>query len=143
MAYKGIFKPKNPGKYKGDPTKIVYRSLWEKRVMEWLDKSRNIIGWSSENVRIDYISPVDERHHSYYPDFIVWQKDVNGEKTTMIEVKPYKQTLPPKQPKRKTKNYIQECNTYMINLEKWKNAKIYCEERGWDFKLLTEKEIGF
>ena len=33
MAYKGKFKPKHIKKYKGDPTQIVYRSLWEKKFM--------------------------------------------------------------------------------------------------------------
>ena len=142
MAYKGLFKPKNPGKYKGDPTNIIYRSSWEQKVMQWLDSNKNILKWSSEEYRIDYKSPVDGLNHSYYPDFVVWRKTEKGERVMMIEVKPYKQTQPPKKPKRKTKNYINECMTYGVNLAKWNSAKEYCEMRGWTFRLLTEHELG-
>ena len=47
MAYKGKYKPKNRSKYKGDPTKIVYRSLWERRFMVYCDENPNVIKWAS------------------------------------------------------------------------------------------------
>ena len=40
---KGIFKPINYKKYKGDPTKIVYRSSWELKVMSSLDSDSNYL----------------------------------------------------------------------------------------------------
>ena len=57
----GFFKPQNPKKYMGDPTNIVYRSGWEKRVMDWCDANPNIKQWSSEEIVIPYKSPVDDR----------------------------------------------------------------------------------
>ena len=41
MAYKGKFQPSNSKKYKGDPTNIVYRSLWERKFMVYCDKNEN------------------------------------------------------------------------------------------------------
>jgi hypothetical protein len=52
MAYKGKYKPQNPQKYKGDPTKIIYRSLWERKFMVYCDTNVNILQWASEEVII-------------------------------------------------------------------------------------------
>jgi hypothetical protein len=38
-SYKGIYKPTHPKKYIGDPNRIVYRSLLERRMMVYLDKN--------------------------------------------------------------------------------------------------------
>ena len=42
---KGSFIPKNKDKYKGDPYNIIYRSSWERRLMNWLDKNDNVVQW--------------------------------------------------------------------------------------------------
>ena len=42
-AYKGLFKPLNPQKYKGNHKNIIYRSSWEKRFMGYCDKKKEII----------------------------------------------------------------------------------------------------
>jgi hypothetical protein len=142
MAYKGKFSPKNPNKYKGDPTNIIWRSLWEKRVMTYLDDNSNVIEWSSEEVIVPYISPVDNRRHRYFPDFLIKVKQANGNiKTMLLEVKPKQQTKEPKVQKRKSKQYITEVTTWAVNQAKWKYAKEYCLDRGWEFKILTEEEI--
>jgi hypothetical protein len=80
--------------------------------------------------------------HRYYPDFIVRVRQTDGkENTLVIEVKPEKQTKKPTQ-KRKTKTFIQEAATYAINQEKWRAADLFCREHGWQFKILTEKDLG-
>lgn len=144
MAYKGKFKPKNPSKYFGDPTKIVYRSLWERKCMVRFDENENIISWASEELSIPYLSPVDNKRHRYFPDFMVTLRKPDNEiETLMIEVKPFKQTNEPKVPKNghKTRRYLREVRTYAVNLAKWEAAQAICFEKGWKFKLLTEKEI--
>jgi hypothetical protein len=141
MSYKGWFKPQNPKKYKGDPNGIVYRSSWELRVMKYLDENPKVIWWASEELYIPYVSPVDNRVHRYFPDFITRVKQGDKESTLVLEVKPFKQTQQPTQ-KRKTKQFIQETITYAINQEKWKAADLFCKEHGWQFKLITEKELG-
>ena len=63
MAYSGKYRPTNPRKYKGDPTNVIYRSLWERKFMQWCDLNQNILEWGSEEFFIPYRSPVDKRVH--------------------------------------------------------------------------------
>lgn len=142
MAYSGRFTPSNPSKYMGDHKNIIYRSTWECRVMGWLDRSPDVVSWSSEETIIPYKSPVDNRWHRYFPDFIVRIKSGVKTKTMMIEVKPKKQTMEPTPQKRVTKKYITEVTTYAVNQAKWKAATEYCLDRGWEFRLMTEDHLG-
>jgi hypothetical protein len=138
----GKFSPKFPKKYRGDPTNIIYRSGWEKKVMENLDNNLNVISWASEEVIIPYISPIDNRPHRYYVDFFVEAKAPDGTiKCMLLEVKPHAQTLEPKTPKRRTRRFLTEVVTYGVNQAKWKAARDYCDLKGWEFKLITEKEL--
>lgn len=143
VAYKqGFFKPKFPEKYIGDVSNIVYRSGWELRVMHSLDNNTAVVRWSSEETVIPYISPIDGRRHRYFVDFYVEAKASDGTvKTMLLEVKPAAQAQPPKSPKRKTKRYITEVMTYGVNQAKWEAAKAYCDKKGWEFKVITEKEL--
>ena len=123
MSYKGKYYPSFPRKYKGDPTNIIYRSLWERKFMVYCDKNQNILEWASEEIAIPYRSPIDNRVHRYFPDFYMKVKETNGKvKNYVIEVKPAKQTKPPKKPKRQTKGYIREAYEYAKNQAKWKMA---------------------
>ena len=143
MAYRGKYYPSFPRKYKGDPTNIIYRSLWERKFMVYCDKNQNILEWASEEIAIPYRSPIDNRVHRYFPDFYMKVKETNGKiKNYVIEVKPAKQTKPPTKPKRQTKGYIREAYEYARNQAKWKMAKEYCADRQWEFKVVTEKELG-
>jgi len=143
MSYSGKYRPTNRGKYKGDPTNIIYRSLWEKKFMVWCDKNENVIEWGSEEIIIPYISPVDRRVHRYFPDFYVRARTRNGRfEKYIIEVKPKAQCAPPKRPKRQTRKYITEVKTYGVNQAKWKAATEYCKDRNMKFLILTEKELN-
>ena len=137
MAYSGKFSPKNPTKYLGDPTNIFYRSLWERRVMVHLDITSSVLKWSSEEIVIPYLSPVDGRWHRYFPDFYV-QTDKGS---MILEVKPLSQSVAPKPRKVKTHKYITEVMTYGVNQAKWKAAEEYCADRKWKFKVITEQEL--
>lgn len=142
MSYKGKFTPKNPTKYKGDHTNIIYRSSWELKVMNYLDSNPGVIWWGSEELFIPYWSPVDNKKHRYFPDFISKIKRKDGTVMTyIIEVKPLRETKPPVQ-KRKTKRYLQEAATYIVNQSKWKAATEFCKDHGWEFKVITEKDLG-
>jgi len=135
---KGKFQPKNPSKYLGNPTNIIYRSKWELDLMIYFDKNDDIVGWGSEELIVPYRSPADNKIHRYFPDFIVKNKK---NQTIVIEVKPYQQTQQPKAPKQKNKEFVNEVLTYAINQAKWKAADDYCKDRGYRFQILTEKEI--
>ena len=142
MSYSGKFKPKNYKKYKGDPTKIVYRSLWERRFMVYCDNNDKIIEWGSEELIIPYRSPSDKKVHRYFPDFYIKYLNKEGNVVReIIEVKPKKQLRPPKTPKRQTKRYLQECATFMVNQAKWKAAEEYCSDRKMKFRFLTEDHL--
>ena len=141
--HQGFYKIKNPQKYKGNPNNIVYRSSWELKILRYLDENPSVIWFSSEELAIPYVSPVDHKKHRYFPDFILRVKDKTGKEQTYIwEIKPYKQTIFPEQ-KRKTKRFLQEAATYAVNQEKWRAAELFCLEHGWKFMVLTEKDIKF
>jgi hypothetical protein len=143
MSYKGKFQPSYPKKYKGDPSNIIYRSLWERKFMVYCDTNENILEWGSEEIIVPYKSPVDNRYHRYFPDFYIKYKDANGKiKKSLIEIKPFRQTQEPKVQKRKTKGYIYEVVEYAKNQAKWKAAEEWCLDRGYEFKVLTENELG-
>lgn len=141
-TYKGYFKPKNPQKYNGNAENIVYRSSWELRVMKYFDDHPDVIWWASEEISIPYYNPIDQKKHRYFPDFIVKMKKRDGKVMTyVIEVKPHIQTKQPVR-KRKTQKFINESVTYIVNQAKWKAADEFCHEHGWEFKILTEHELG-
>ena len=143
MAYRGKYKPRCPYKYKGDPTNIIYRSLWELKFMRDCDSNTNILEWGSEEIALPYRSPVDNKVHRYFPDFYIKVRENSGKiKRMIIEVKPLKQTMKPKKPKRQTKGYIYEVYEYAKNQAKWEAATEFCDDRKWEFKVLTEKELG-
>ena len=142
MAYRGKYYPSFPRKYKGDPTNIIYRSLWERKFMVYCDKNASILEWGSEEIALPYISPHDSRVHRYFPDFYIKVQENTGKiKRYLIEVKPLKQTTKPKKPKRQTKGYIREAFEYARNQAKWKAAREYCADRMWELKVITEKEL--
>ena len=143
MSYKGKYRPIHPEKYKGDPTNIIWRSLWERKFCVYCDSNTNIIEWQSEEFCIPYSSPIDNKIHRYFPDFFIKYKDTDGKiKSSLIEVKPLRQTAPPVKPKRQTKKYLSEAFEYAKNQAKWQAAREYCKDRMWEFKVLTEKELG-
>ena len=142
-SYKSKYKPSYPNKYKGDPNNIICRSSWERRFCSWCDLNENIISWGSEEFFIPYLSPVDNRVHRYFPDFIIKLKESTGQiKTYVIEVKPKRQTQPPKPKSRVTKGFLYEAKTYAVNQAKWKAADEWCKDRMLEFKIITEFELG-
>lgn len=143
MSYNGKFRPRHPSKYKGDSGNIIYRSLWELRLMSYLDTHPDVMQWASEEFCIPYRSPIDGRVHRYFPDFWIKQRDKHGNiDIKVIEVKPLAQTKPPVPQTRKTKRYINEVVTWGINEAKWNAAKKFCDTKGWKFVVMTEKELG-
>lgn len=143
MYHKRKYKPAHPEKYAGDPTNIIMRSSWETRFAHWCDHSPSVIKWVSEEIVIPYLCPTDNRVHRYFVDFVIKVQEKSGAvKTYLIEVKPDKQTRPPEAPKRKTQRYINEVMTWGKNEAKWKAAREYARDRGWEFKVLTEYDLG-
>lgn len=141
--HKGKFKPRHPEKYVGDHTNIIYRSSWELKFMNWCDSTSSILKWVSEETIIPYRCATDNRLHRYFVDFKIQVSSRDGiNKTYLVEVKPDGQTRPPVYPGRNTKRYITESLTFMKNQSKWEAAVKYCKDRNWEFKIITEKDLG-
>lgn len=137
----GKYRIKNIKKYKGNYRNVIYRSSWERKFMIYCDSHPSIIQWSSEEMSIPYVSPIDKKTHRYFPDFVIKKVNSKGEKQTlMIEIKPSSQTSKPKMGNKKSR-FIKENITWQINNAKWKAAENFCQKYGWKFKILTEKEL--
>ncbi len=144
MAYKGRYSPINPAKYQGNPSNIIYRSLWERKMMKWCDLNPDVIKWGSEETVIPYVSPLDRKIHRYFVDFYVQVRTKDGQlKSFLVEVKPKKYTkAPDKAPKKKTRAWFGEVKAWGINSAKWKAASEYCKDRKWEFIILTEDHLN-
>jgi hypothetical protein len=134
--------PMNPQKYEGDPTNIICRSSWEVKFFNWCDSNPLVLSYSSEEVVVPYRCPTDDKLHRYFVDAKIKLANKNGPpKTYLIEIKPMEQCEPPKMGKNRQR-YITEAMTFVKNQAKWKAATQYAIERGWEFKVLTQKDLG-
>lgn len=140
--HQGSWTPKHPNKYDGDFTKIFYRSSWELKFMNWCDNNSAVLLWSSEETVVPYRSPVDMKPHRYFLDFKIKVSSNAGIKTYLVEIKPSSQRIPPKIPKRNSKRYLIECSTFMVNQAKWEAATRWAKDRGWEFIVLDEFDLG-
>jgi len=139
----GRFKPTHPEKYKGDPTNIIFRSSWEKMFMRWCDDNKAVKSWQSEEKAIWYYNPVTKKNARYFPDFVVNIEKDGKMITEVVEVKPQAQIDgPPESPKKRTKAWANAVMTYIVNQAKWKAAANWCEDRGYNFRLVSEKHLG-
>lgn len=158
----GTFVPKNPDKcynYNGklpNAKPITFRSSWERMLCTFCDEQENILAYGSEILEIPYYSRLDNKTHKYVTDFFMVTKSRSGQiKKLVIEVKPASQAArldehgnlllppPPKKPtQRKLESWHERCLVIQRNNEKWTAAKNYCDEHGYTFKVITEKELG-
>lgn len=138
MAYKGRYQIKRPEKYMGNPAKVTYRSLWERQVFKWLEDNPKVTSWNSEEVVVPYKSTLDNKIHRYYVDLLI---QMENRKVFLVEIKPKKETIPPKQRSRKTKKYVTEVLTYTRNNDKWEAANKFAEHKGWKFQVWTEETL--
>jgi hypothetical protein len=139
----GKFKPKNPQKYDGDPTNIVFRSSYELKFMHYCDLTESVISYQSEEFWIPYQDPISGNVKRYFPDFFIKYKDKNGNiRKAVIEVKPKKDLIEPeKNPKRRTRSWAYRVQMWAKNQAKWEAARKWCETKNYEFKIMTEKEL--
>ena len=123
--------------------------MWEYKFFRYVDMHPDVIWWASEEHVVPYVSPIDGKRHRYFPDVVVHSKTKDGkQKTVMIEIKPKGQTRPPDIKNKTTskgnisRRYINEVKTWGINEAKWKAAKLYCAQKGWEFQIYTEDHLG-
>ena len=130
---------KNPEKYRGDETKIIYRSSYERRMCQYCDSNPKIISWSSEPLAIRYTSLFDGRQHNYWLDF--WFKYDDG-REFIVEVKPNAKLKKPRRPSKKTpkslENYNKKLKEYLVNYSKFKAASDFARQSGVEFIIIDE-----
>lgn len=137
----GIYKPMHPEKYKGHDLPR-YLSSWELKLFRWCDTNPNVLEWGSESIVINYNSPIDNKQHKYIVDAVIKLNTPTGIKKYLVEVKPFKQTVQPvANTNKKSKSLLYEQLTFIQNQAKWSSAKKWCKERGYEFVVLTEKEL--
>lgn len=111
---------------------ITFRSSWEKKYAYYCENNPDIKYWGSECIQIPYIL-YDGTHHTYYPDFLL--EMTNGDKI-VVEIKPASECHRPLC----ENGYL--WNAYTKNMCKWAAAKQFCEDRGMQFRILTEQTIS-
>jgi len=137
----GIYKPINPHKYSGNVNDIIYRSGLELKYFRYVDLNSSILKWGSETVVVPYIS-VDGRPHRYFLDLWLKTKCKDGSiKEYICEIKPLAFVNQPKPQKRISKKWKMKYRTWLINQAKWDAATKYAKQKGWEFKILTDKDI--
>jgi hypothetical protein len=135
----GYFPLNEAKKYKGSGP-IIYRSSWEKKFCLYCERTPAILWWSSESLCIKYFNPLDNKYHSYFPDFII---GTDTGKTWIIEIKPKSQFKKPNLPKRKTKkamaSYKWAYEAWVTNVAKKEAAtKLAKTMKDCEFRVITE-----
>lgn len=153
----GLYIPENKDKVIKLNSKggLYYRSGLERKMMVYFDKNPKVKCWGAENISIPYkkkewsskIQDYVTSDHTYYPDFyyeLFKQGDVISK--VVAEVKPYKETIEPKLKPNPTakqlKNFEYDLKMYNKNLSKWTYMIEYCNRKGFEFIIITEKILG-
>lgn len=134
---------------------VYYRSGLEKKMMIYLDQNSRILRWSAEYIRVPYkktewnanLKDFETTEHTYYPDFYYELQRQDGSTSRVVaEVKPYSETIEPTIKENMTgkqmKNLEYALKMYNKNLQKWKYMIEYCERKGFEFIIITEKNLG-
>jgi hypothetical protein len=127
------FRPSNPQKYLGDPSKINYETSLQLTMMLRLDRSESILGWLSEGLPtepkgIPYQHPITGQRAYYMPDFFVISMNKKNKKTMqVIAIKPLDEV-----PLIGNLNEAQ-----LLNAARFAAAVQYCAARGWQFRVGT------
>ena len=140
----GIYYPINKEKYAGT-TPPQFKSLLERAMMAYLDKTPQILRWTYEPRSILYkdLTMLDEhgrpgKQRKYYIDFVAIIKHKSGNlKTIWIEVKSDKETHAPSE-----KAGSEAKKIWIRNNCKWSAAKRLCESKGFEFHVITDKQLG-
>lgn len=142
---KGKFTPKNPQKMIGGQTNITYRSSWELSVCLMLDSHPSVEAWGSECLQIPYKHPIRGNWTIYVPDFLAVYVDKDGNKhVEIIEVKPIAETPGFSKKNKSGRQMVISDATkvkQVINASKWSACQHYAKNRGWSFRVITEKNL--
>lgn len=162
VTHQGYYRNlKNPEKYIGDKSLIIYRSSWEFSFCKWCDASPSIIRWSSEPIKVPYYNRVDKLDEckkygldpnnpknwvvkNYNVDF--WceiKKSDDSIEKWFIEIKPkdkLRKPVPPKQgcSLKEQKRFNNLAKEYLINEAKWAAMDEFAKKNNAKFFVFTE-----
>lgn len=139
-AVSGRFTPQHPEKYTGNARDIVYKSALELQFMMYADRNPNIVSWGYEGTTIKYFDRARGKVRRYYIDFSIVVKAGPVHKTIWVEIKPECETHPPT--RSKTKSDLKAQMTWMTNQSKWEAASKLAKSRGYEFHIITEKQLN-
>lgn len=129
-------------KWKDNSPWIQYKSRLERIAFCYADLNPKILKFSIEPFAIQYFKPLDGKMHRYYIDMYV--EFVTGQKF-LVEVKSFAETQYPRKPSVATPKailrYKDQLETYSTNASKWATAKLFAQQRGMQFIILTENEL--
>ena len=136
-AQTGAFLMTHPEKFAGHETP-VYKSKLEYCFMRYADTNPAIIQWGYETTNIKYLdlSSNPAKVRRYYIDFVCKVKIGDVIKTVWVEIKPFCETHKPRA-NANPKTLL----TWVKNSCKWKAATLLAKSKGYEFKILTEKEL--
>ena len=112
---------------------IIYRSSYERKFIYFLENNKDVKYWGSECFSIPYYLIIDEKMHTYYPDYFIEMQDGTN---IVVEIKPYNQTQKP------VNENCWASREYIKNMCKWKATQDFCRAKGYKFRVLTEKTIN-
>tara|TARA_B110000305_G_C19413534_1_gene626773 strand:+ start:1419 stop:1859 length:441 start_codon:yes stop_codon:yes gene_type:complete len=130
----GIFEMKNPEKYLGKHAPR-YRSGWELKFMRFCDTHPGVVAWASESHRIPYFNPIKNKKTMYVPDFFIVYADKHGNRNAeFVEIKPAGQIMG------NAKSSHDKVHA-VVNEAKWQAAKVFAQQQGVGFRVITENEL--
>ncbi len=138
----GIYTPINLNKYYGKKLPR-FLSSWELKFFSWCDTSEKVLKWCSEQIIIPYTCPLDKTTiRRYYVDVLIKLQTKTGIKNYLVEIKPERETKPPKPSKRKKQTTVLYENLmWQKNQAKWKAAKEWADKNSCQFIIVTEKTL--
>ena len=161
---KAVFTPRHPEKCLNTNGKFnkplpMMRSSWEMVFANFCDIEENVVQWGSEVIEVPYYSSLDGKMHKYITDFVMATRNrsTGAIEKWLIEVKPAIQVpkldefgkiiFPElKQGKKLNESRIERwqemCNVLRKNHEKWTAARKWAKDHGYQFKIITEKELS-
>lgn len=152
----GYFKPINENKYASADKVIIYRSSLELKFCQLCDASAKITKWASEPFSLKYehpfimdpSNPRKKKICNYYPDYLIeLVLNENNKKIYIVEIKPISLILNPKPiskfaSKKQKENYLYKVKQIAVNQAKAKAAKVFCEQKGYEYMFITENFIN-
>lgn len=118
---------------------LQFKSELERLFMAYADKNPAIVSWGYEKTVVKYLdqSSKPAKVRRYYVDFVCKVRVGSVFRTIWVEIKPSCETRKPGR-NASPKTIL----TWIKNTCKWQCARQLAKSRGYEFHVLTEKELS-